>query len=202
MQAARLGASVGVLDGLTANRRERLPDGTTILGVNREGACDRSVSVVRFDDVSGTAIGTLVAFACHLVVFGPDVAESSSDFVGPIRSAVRDWTGAACIFLQGCAGNILPVESFHEAAGPEVEFGRRLALVALNSRAVAETLSRQLERSDYSSAVPIARYRWRWDGTEPDRRVDAAEAPVQLPLEPLPTLDEITRLQYQLETRV
>ncbi len=112
LRPARLGAAAIEVQGLSVNRRERLADGRTILGWNKEGPCDRWVSSLRFDDLRGDALATVVSFACHPVVVGPDVAEASSDYVGVLRDSVRLWTGADCLFLQGCAGNVLPLESF------------------------------------------------------------------------------------------
>ncbi len=109
LQPTRLGAQVGELKGLTVNRRERSPAGT-ILGWNPDGPLDQTVSVLRFETLKGTPLATVVNFACHPVVIGPDVDQASSDFVGSLRTAVRQWTGVDCLFLQGCGGNVLPLE--------------------------------------------------------------------------------------------
>ena len=109
---ARIGFARAAAEGLTVNRRQRV-EGGTILGWNPDEQCDRDVAVIRIDDEAGGAICTVVAFASHPVVVGPDVPEISSDFVGPLRERVRAWTGGECVFLQGCAGNIVPFESFH-----------------------------------------------------------------------------------------
>jgi neutral ceramidase len=200
MHPARLGASASTLDGLSVNRRERLPDGTTILGWNQDEECDRTVSTLRFEADDGTPLATLVHFACHPVVVGPDVSLASSDFVGPLREAVRQWTGADCIFLQGCAGNIMPLECFMERTGPERRFGRRLALAALSAWADADVVPRELVRTEYRSAVPIARYRWETVGAFSDR-VSSAITDVRLPLDAPPTLPEISQLRADLEER-
>lgn len=201
MVPVRLGAEQSVLDGLSVNRRERIADGSTILGWNPDEECDRSVSVLRFEHLDGSAAATVVNFACHPVVIGPDVHDSSSDFVGAMRKTVRDFTGAGCLFLQGCAGNILPLECFHEQAGPEVDFGRRLALSALRAWSEARAERYRLERTEYRSAVPIARYRWLQDGPH-DTRIDFAVKEVEFALDPLPTLAEIGVLRGHLEDQV
>ena len=200
LQPARLGAHVGELKGLTVNRRERSPAGT-ILGWNPDGPLDQTVSVLRFDTLKGKPIATVVNFACHPVVIGPDVDQASSDFVGSLRAAVRQWTGADCLFLQGCGGNVLPLEAFMDVAGPEVDFGRRLALVALSCRFDAEVAPMRTERSQYGSAVPIARYRRVMAG-EFDDRVDYEIGRLRLPLEPHPSLDEMSVVRRELEEKV
>ena len=91
---ARVGGAVGQAPGLAVNRRERTPDGRTILGWNRDGVRDDSVVAIRVDGPDGPplytdGIATLVYFACHPVVVGPDVAGAGPDFVGPLRSYAR-----------------------------------------------------------------------------------------------------------------
>jgi len=201
LRRARVGAAKSALEDLSVNRRERLRDGTTILGWNKDGECDRTVSSLRIDGDDGSPIAAVVSFACHPVVVGPDVAEASSDYVGALRSAVRTWTGADCLFLQGCAGNVNPLESFMEQPGPEVSFGRRLAIAALGAYHDANTLPRRLERTEYRSAVPIARYRWLTDA-DAGVRIDFASKNLELPLDPYPSLAEISSLRSDLEAQV
>jgi neutral/alkaline ceramidase-like enzyme len=196
---ARVGAASTELTGLTVNRRERSVYGT-ILGWNPDEACDQSVTVLRFDSISGDPIASVVNFACHPVVIGPDVHEASSDFVGPMRTAMRAWTGADCLFLQGCAGNILPLEAFMEEPGAEVVFGRRLALAALTAWSDADLAPMTIERSEYGSAVPIARYR-RVPNGEFNDELAVAVTRVVLPLVQLPTFDEMTELAAELAAR-
>lgn len=201
LQPARAGSAATTIDGLSVNRRERLADGMTILGWNPEAPCDRSLGVLRLESMNGEPLGTVVQFACHPVVIGPDVAQFSSDYVGPLRDTVRSFTGGDCLFLQGCAGNILPLESFQDMPGPEVTFGRALALAALRAWAEAEVRPRQLERTEYRSAVPIARYRRMPTGVEFDNRVDFAEVWVALPLDSLPSAAEMSVVRRDLESR-
>ena len=155
---ARVGFGRTIAEGITVNRRQRV-EGGTILGWNPDEQCDRDVAVIRVDDEAGGAICTVVAFASHPVVIGPDVPEASSDFVGPLRARVRAWTGGECVFLQGCAGNIVPFESFHTEPGPERLFGERLALAALQARAEAGLAPSKPVQVPFTSAIPIAIWR-------------------------------------------
>lgn len=200
LRPARLGGARSEAPGLTVNRRERT-DAGTILGWNREGECDSSVNVLRLDSTLGEPIACVVGFACHPVVIGPDVPEASSDFVGPLRAAVRSWTGAHCLFLQGCAGNLLPLQSFMEEPGAEVAFGRRVAAAAIVAWSDADVQPMTVVRSEYGSAVPIARYR-REPAGEFSPTVAYAGTTVRLPLVPLPSADEMTRLRAELAARV
>ncbi len=200
LRPARLGLGRTEVEGITVNRRQRF-EGGTILGWNPDEACDRDVAVIRVDGEDGGAICTVVAFASHPVVIGPDVPEASSDFVGPLRERVRAWTGGECVFLQGCAGNVLPLESFHTEPGAERLFGERLALAALRARAEADLQPSAPEQVPFASAVPIAIWRNVPTG-EQDTTLAAAERRVELPLLEPPTLDEIRALRAELEQRV
>src|SRR4051794_4560076 len=173
LRPARVGWARAVADGLTVNRRQRVEGGGTILGWNPDEQCDRDVAVLRVDAEDGAAICTVVAFASHPVVVGPDVPEASSDFVGPLREYVRRWTGGECVFLQGCAGNIVPFESFHSERGPERLFGERLALVALQARAAASLEPTRPEQMPYASAIPMAIWRHMPTGESQDITVAA-----------------------------
>lgn len=200
LRPARLGLGRTTVEGLTVNRRQR-HEGGTILGWNPDERCDRDVAVLRLDGDDGRAICTVVAFAAHPVVVGPDVPEASSDFIGPLRERVRAWTGGDCVFLQGCAGNIVPLESFHTARGPERAFGERLALAALEARAAAPLAPSRPEQVPFASAIPMAIWRHVPTG-EQDVTLAAAERRVELPLLEPPTLEEIQRLRAELEQRV
>jgi neutral ceramidase len=201
LRPARLGFARTVAEALTVNRRQRV-EGGTILGWNPDEQCDRDVAVIRVDDESGGAICTVVAFAAHPIVVGPDVPEASSDFVGPLRESIRSWTGGECVFLQGCAGNIVPFASFHSEPGPERLFGERLALAALQARAAADLEPTRPEQMPYASAIPIAIWRHVPTGEPQDLTLAAAERRVELPLLDPPTLEEIRALRAELEQRV
>ena len=68
------------------NRRQRVEGSETILGWNPDGTCDRDVAVVRIYRHDGSALATVIAYACHPVVVGPDIPDLTSDFVGAATS--------------------------------------------------------------------------------------------------------------------
>lgn len=91
------------------NRRQATRDRGTLLGENPEGPCDRTVGVLRVDDLAGIPIAIAYRYSCHTVTLGPKTNLFSPDFVGPARNLIE---GAICcptLFLQGCAGNLNPV---------------------------------------------------------------------------------------------
>ena len=196
---ARMGTGSSLLDNVSVNRRERIATGEVILGYSPSGPCDRAVSVLRFE--LDDRVATVVNFACHPTVLGPDTLEASSDYVGPLRTAVREWTGGECMFLQGCAGNVVPLNSVWDVPGYEITVGRAVALEALRASAQAHPAPRRLDRTEYRSAVPMARYRWVDDG-EFESNVDSAEQEIELRLENLPSIDEVRALRADLQKQV
>ncbi len=107
MQPARIGSACGTAP-LGVNRREKLADGRVIIGENLDGPIDRTVDVVRVDDLSGRPIATIGSAAVHTIVLGPKTSALSSDFIGPARQIIESTTEAPFLFLQGAAGNINP----------------------------------------------------------------------------------------------
>jgi len=112
------------------NRRERLPDGRTILGRNPEGAIDREVILVRLDRPSGEPLACLLNFAAHPVSQTHRGRLISADFPGYARQVVEDLTGARCLFLQGACGNINSVIMEEGLESPRT-LGTRLGAAAV-----------------------------------------------------------------------
>lgn len=104
---ARAGVGIGSVR-IGVNRRERLPDGTMVLGENPNGVVDPSVGVVRFDALDGRPIALLLNYACHPDVLGPKSDLISPDYVGAARATAEAITGATVVFFQGAAGDIDP----------------------------------------------------------------------------------------------
>jgi hypothetical protein len=174
----------------SVNRRERLTDGRVILGWNPDGAVDHQVPVLQLQRPDGTSIATLVGYGCHTVSVGPDVLAYSADYAGPMREAVRAWTGGECVFLQGAGGNVLPRVAFSAELGPSRALGRRLALAAIQAVADRPAWSTVYDRRDDGSVTPFHVYRPRAaDGAAV--ALAATELAVTFPLQPLPTADEI-----------
>lgn len=200
---ARVHGGVGEVRGLAVNRRERTTDGRTILGWNREGVRDDSVVAIRVDGADGPplyadAIATLVSFACHPVVIGPDVPGAGPDFVGPLRSRIDnlDRPGSVTVFLQGAAGDALPLEAFRDDDGALVAaevFGERVALEAIHAIADNEPWALDIERSDWGSVTPISLYRRRMADEQPPQALRTARRIVSLPLLDLPSVADLER---------
>ncbi len=197
---ARVGGGVGRVAGLAVNRRERTADGRTILGWNPDGFIDESVVAIRIDEAGGGparggaaspgGIATFVGFGCHPVVLGPELPHVSPDFVGPLRRHLSSTgrPGAVTVFLQGAAGNVLPLEGFFDHHGPEVVFGERLALEAAHAIADLDPRPTTIEGIEYGSVTPISLYRRRPVEDPPAQPLRVARRIVALPLLELPAV--------------
>lgn len=180
---ARVAGGVGHVPGIAVNRRERTADGRTILGWNPDGFLDDSVPTLRVDALDGTPIATVVGFGCHPVVVGPEVALAGPDFVGPLRVRTSELRGGGVtLFLQGAAGNVLPLEAFIDHQGPEVAFGERLALEAAHAVADTEPRSMVVDHVAYGSVTPISLYRRRPADVQPAQPLMVTRRIVELPL--------------------
>ncbi len=200
---ARVRGGVGEAKGLAVNRRERTADGRTILGWNRDGVRDDSVVAIRVDGADGPPlyadpIATLVSFACHPVVIGPDLPGAGPDFVGPLRSRIDHLLrpGSVTVFLQGAAGDALPLEAFRDDDGALVAakvFGERVALEAIHATADAEPWALDIDRSDWGSVTPISLYRRRVADDQPPQALRTARRIVSLPLLDPPSVEGLER---------
>jgi len=138
VQPAKLEISKGeAMVGI--NRREKMPDGHFEIGRNPDGPIDRSLQVVSVYPVSGNkdeTIATLVNYACHGTVLGPDNLLVSADWIGTMRGEVEAATGGLVLFLQGAAANINPDMYWED--GNAFEMAAEQGSVV--SQAVLETL--------------------------------------------------------------
>jgi hypothetical protein len=106
-QPARIGAGIGHAE-IGVNRRERLPDGSIVIGDNPDGPVDHDTGVIRIDDLAGTPMAIVMTAAAHTIVLGPQTSQLSPDYVGPAREIVERASGALSLFFQGAAGNVSP----------------------------------------------------------------------------------------------
>lgn len=207
---ARVAGGTGRAPGIAVNRRERTPDGRTILGWNPDGFLDEEVPTVRIDAAPERRrprrIATLVGFGCHPVTIGPEVPVVGSDFVGPLRERLdADLGGGTTLFLQGAAGNVLPLEAFGEDETDDEPMGHRLALEAAHAVADAEPWRSTIDRVEYGSVTPISLYRRRVATDQPWQPLASVSRVVRLPLLAAPTAEalaaELTEREADLHAR-
>jgi len=87
-------AKIGIGTGkayVNINRREYSADSGWWLGYNAEGPSDKSLTVIRFDALSGKPIGLLINYAVHAVVMGDENYQISGDVAGATSRYVENY---------------------------------------------------------------------------------------------------------------
>lgn len=157
LRPVRVKAATGASD-IGMNRDVELED-RIIVGCNPQGFADTSVGVLRIDSIGGAPLACIVNYACHPTVLGPGNRLISPDYPGSVRTTVEKNTGATCVFLQGAAGDMGPVETFVADAAIARNLGTRLGLEAARVFLGIETLAaRKQLRSVIASGGALADY--------------------------------------------
>jgi neutral ceramidase len=193
LRPARMGVGHGRVR-IGVNRRERLADGTMILGENPHKPVDEDVVVLRFDRLDGRPLAVVMNYACHPDVLGPQVPFVSPDYVGHARMALETLSGAPSLFLQGAAADIDPITSIvvHPDGREEIRrLGVQLGAEAAKVFADIRTHRRRHERHVHRSMSDGLAM---WTYTDVDGPAVSAFGVVnrrlRLPLKPLPSLAE------------
>jgi neutral ceramidase len=202
LQDAWVRCGLGQVD-LAINRRQRDPDGrVTTIGWNPDGLVDRSVPVLQAIRADGSAIATVVGYGAHTVTTGVDYIGYSPDYPGWLREGIRELTGGECVYLQGAAGNVMPLHAFDDTCEEPRRMGRRLALEAAHAIADRPAWPPRLVQTGFASGTALELFRSA-PPSGPEPALAAAEEEVEFPLLPLPSLaeieDELRRAERELE---
>jgi hypothetical protein len=174
-----------------ANRRMRATaSGPAAVGWNPDGYVDQEMVVFRVDDAAGKPVAVLVNYQCHGIVLTYENKLISPDWIGMMRKTVEtNFPGALCLFFQGAAGNMGPIEWGTGDATVAHRLGTRLGLEASAVASKIETVKREHRFEGYvESTAFAAKNRWRVAGPRdatlqfvrtivevPSRRYPAAE---------------------------
>jgi hypothetical protein len=154
----RVAAGAGICE-INVNRRFRAPEGAMVVGRNWQGAVDRTVRVIRFDDFDERPVATIVQYACHGTIMGWQTDLFTPDFPGPMREVVERELGGTCLFLQGAAANIAPRRGFTGDLQVYRRLGTILGLEASRVAWELETLPREERFTGVlQSGAPLALY--------------------------------------------
>ena len=96
---------------IAINRREQQPDGTVEIGTNPHGPRDNAVGVLQVHTTAGIPLATIINFACHGTVLGPENRWVSADWIGAMRSKVEGQLGGLTLFLQGATADLNPIRN-------------------------------------------------------------------------------------------
>ncbi len=128
---------------ININRRPADKSGTLFTGRNWDGPVDHSVDVIGFDATDGTPVATIVGYACHPHILGPDNRLISPDYPGHMRKTVEEIVGGRCLFFQGYAGNQGPVHTFVGDVEAARKAGKLLGLEASKVRMSIDPFERE-----------------------------------------------------------
>lgn len=100
--------AIGSVESLVGiNRREMTPQGNVILGQNPDGPYDPTMTVLRFQSLTGQPIGSIVHFAVHPTSAGVNLS-ITRDWPGYMVDRIEEISGAMCIYINGAEGDIGP----------------------------------------------------------------------------------------------
>ena len=133
------------MSDININRRPADKNGVLFTGRNWDGTVDHSVDVIGFDAAEGTPVATIVGYACHPHILGPDNRLISPDYPGHMRKTVEDIVGGSCLFFQGYAGNQGPVHTFVGDVEVARKAGKLLGLEASKVRMSLDPFERREE---------------------------------------------------------
>ncbi|MCC6389205.1 MAG: neutral/alkaline non-lysosomal ceramidase N-terminal domain-containing protein [Bryobacterales bacterium] len=158
LKPVRAAAGQGACD-INVNRRFRDAAHGVVVGRNWGGPANRTVGVVRFDDLDERPVATLLHYACHGTTMGWQTQLFTPDFPGPARQVVERELGGMCLFLQGACANLTPRRGFTGDCALYRKLGTILGLEAARAAWNLETLPR-VERlaGVQPSGAPIALY--------------------------------------------
>ena len=128
---------------ININRRPADNKGNLFTGRNWDGAVDHSVDVIGFDTAEGNPVATIVGYACHPHILGPENRLISPDYPGHMRKTVEEIVGGSCLFFQGYAGNQGPVHTFVGDVEVARKAGKLLGLEASKVRMSLDPFERE-----------------------------------------------------------
>ncbi|MBH66536.1 MAG: hypothetical protein CL784_08500 [Chloroflexi bacterium] len=128
---------------ININRRPVSHDGQVFTGRNPSGFVDHEVLVTAIDDLDGNPVATLVNYACHPTIMGPENKLITPDYPGPMRETVENIVGGTCLFLQGAAGNQGPIDGFTGDTSVYKKLGKQLGIEAARIRLDIDPVPRE-----------------------------------------------------------
>lgn len=201
LRPVRMAAAYGESE-VTMHRRYRTAEGRVVVSKNEGGERDTTLSLVRFDDLDGETVASIVGYGTQPIVLAHQNSSISSDFPGVLKHFIESLVGGTCIFLQGCAGDQIPYDALTGDVRVAEKIGRRLAadaastLLALEPAPYEESFSHVVE-----SGAPLGL----WNRTYlPDSPIKLAVRTVTVALpvrvfEPIESLERKaaqTRLEF------
>jgi len=176
------GAGVGYENRIMENRRLKMKNGSEsdvrrAYSLPRDedvvdiGPVDPDIGLLRLDRKNGQPLAVIYNFACHPIMGIPN-GGNTADFPGFSSKVIEENTGdgALAFFLQGCAGDINPVQYKHVHIPHDAEsLGNMLGLSAM--RALKRIQTREYgELKVVNEVIALPR------GTDLEKRISSMQA--------------------------
>lgn len=188
--AVRVDSGTGHCE-VNINRRPVSHDGTVFTGRNPGGFVDHEVLVTALDDLDGNPVATLVNYACHPTIMGPDNRLITPDYPGPVRETVEGIVGGTCLFLQGAAGNQGPVDGFTSDTAVYRRLGKQLGIEAARVRLNIDPVPRKEKLEEIlASGADLGVYSFKQAG-ESDDTLGVIDSVASLPIKEMPPESEV-----------
>lgn len=131
---ARVGFTTAQVEGLVGNRRDP------------QGPVDPELVAMIVENGRGETLATVVNFACHTNVLGPQNTLLSADWPFYLRRFLEQERGGLALYFNGAVGDVHPLQTIRDPQGEQglrtfeeaEKFGRAVAEVALTALAQAE----------------------------------------------------------------
>lgn len=123
---ARLATGVSELTGFNRNRHTKL----------EPQPVDRTLTIMRLDDLSGQPIAVLMNFAAHPTSIPSETLKFSADYAGAMKSTVEQELGGVAIFMPGASGDLSTDRTAH---GDHIAYGQDLGREAVRLASSLET---------------------------------------------------------------
>jgi hypothetical protein len=151
LQPARIGFGTGKAY-VNVNRDEKMPDGRWNIGFNPDRPTDKTVAVIRFDNLSGEPIAIYANYAVHGTVMYQSVTKGkgwqvSGDLPGNTSRYVEEHygKGVVAVFTSGAAGDQNPMymSVYNQVSpGTKDEGAAGWAILDVQSRRLGEEIVR------------------------------------------------------------
>ena len=172
-EAVELSWGTGIVN-FPMNRREFTEGRGVRLGVNPRGPVDRSVPVLKIAATNGDLLAIIFQAACHNTTLSGRYFNVTGDFAGYAQAHLEErYPGTQAMFMTGCAGDANPFPNDNKietAKAHGAELGDAVAAVLEGNRGALKAVNGPLR---------------------------TAFARADLPLEPLPSKVELSRMRLQ-----
>ena len=180
MRPVRVGSATG-RSPLAVNRRMATADGRVTVGLEPDGVSDPTLTVVRLDGEDDQPVATIVHYACHPIILGPDNTFVTPEYPGVVKRVVEAAVGGHCLFVQGACGDVGPSELFVAELATYRRLGAMIGHEAAGVALRAGWRAHRLRVREEETSAWIASFEHEPDG-EPDGTVSVAHETIRLPL--------------------